>query len=69
LVLTPAQLALENLTTQPQIVDTAAIRVSSGVGLTWASPVGPVRVDLGLPVKRESFDKTQFFRISFGTKF
>jgi outer membrane protein insertion porin family len=69
LVLTPSQLALENLTVQPQIVDNPAIRISSGVGLSWASPVGPVRLDLGLPVKRESFDKTQFFRVSFGTKF
>jgi outer membrane protein insertion porin family len=69
LVLTPAQLALENLTTQPQIVDSAALRASAGIGLTWGSPVGPVRIDLGLPVKRESYDKTQFFRISFGTKF
>jgi outer membrane protein assembly factor BamA len=31
--------------------------------------VGPVRIDLGVPLKRESFDKTQFFRVSFGTKF
>jgi len=69
IVLTPAQLTQANLTTQPQIVDTAAIRVSTGVGLTWGSPVGPVRLDVGVPVKRESFDKTQFFRISFGTKF
>jgi outer membrane protein insertion porin family len=69
LVLTPAQLALESLTVQPQIVDNPAIRVSAGIGISWASPVGPVRIDLGLPVKRESFDKTQFFRVSFGTKF
>ena len=69
LVLTPAQLAAAGTTTQPQIVDTAAIRVSSGIGVSWASPVGPVRLDLGIPIKRESFDKTQFFRVSFGTKF
>jgi outer membrane protein insertion porin family len=69
LVLTPAQLALENTTIQPQIADNPALRVSAGVGLSWASPVGPVRIDLGLPIKRESYDKTQFFRVSFGTKF
>jgi len=28
-----------------------------------------VRVDVGVPFKRESFDKTQIFRVSFGTKF
>jgi outer membrane protein insertion porin family len=66
---TPAELAQEPGGVSPQIVDNPAIRVSSGVGLTWVSPVGPVKIDLGLPVKRESFDKTQFFRVSFGTKF
>jgi outer membrane protein insertion porin family len=69
LVLTPAQLTTLGVATQPQIVDTAAIRASAGVGVSWASPVGPVRIDLGLPIKKESFDKTQFFRVSFGTKF
>jgi outer membrane protein insertion porin family len=69
LVLTPAQLATAGLSSQPQIVDSPALRVSAGVGVSWASPVGPVRIDLGLPVKRESYDKTQFFRVSFGTKF
>ena len=69
LVLTPAQLAVEG-GIQPQIIgDTPSLRASAGVGLSWASPVGPVRFDLGLPIKREAFDKTQFFRISFGTKF
>jgi outer membrane protein insertion porin family len=69
LVLTPAQLTTANLTSQPQIADNPAIRVSSGVGVTWGSPVGPVRLDVGVPIKRQSYDKTQFFRISFGTKF
>jgi outer membrane protein insertion porin family len=65
----PATLATLGLSTQPQIADTAALRMSAGIGVSWASPVGPVRVDLGLPIKRESFDQTQFFRVSFGTKF
>lgn len=71
LVLTPTQLAAAGLApgTQPQIADNPALRVSAGIGVSWASPVGPVRIDLGLPIKRESFDKTQFFRVSFGTKF
>jgi len=69
ITLTPTQLALVGATAQPQIVDNPALRVAAGIGVTWASPVGPVRIDLGLPVKRESFDKTQFFRVSFGTKF
>lgn len=68
LVLTPAQLASTG-GIQPQVFDTAAIRASIGVGVKWASPVGPVRVSLAVPVKRESEDQTQFFRIDFGTRF
>jgi outer membrane protein insertion porin family len=68
LVLSPSQLAI-NGGIQPQIVDNPALRVASGIGVSWASPVGPVRIDLGVPVKRESYDKSQFFRVSFGTKF
>ena len=69
LVLSPAQLAAAGLSGPPQVVDTAAIRASIGVGVTWTSPVGPIRIDLGLPVKKESFDQTQVFRVSFGTRF
>lgn len=66
--LTPAQLASTG-GIQPRVVDTAAIRASSGVGVSWKSPVGPIRLDLAVPLKKEAFDKTQLFRVSFGTKF
>ncbi|HEY1799250.1 MAG TPA: outer membrane protein assembly factor BamA [Stellaceae bacterium] len=54
---------------QPSVFDSAAIRASVGIGFTWASPVGPIRLDLAAPIKKESVDQTQFFRISFGTRF
>ncbi|MBV9858864.1 MAG: outer membrane protein assembly factor BamA [Alphaproteobacteria bacterium] len=68
LILTPAQLASNN-GVQPQVFDSPAIRASAGVGLSWKSPVGPIRLDVALPIKKEAQDKTQFFRVSFGTKF
>ncbi len=49
--------------------DSAALRASIGVGVSWASPFGPVRVDLGFPVLKESYDKTQNLFLSFGTRF
>jgi outer membrane protein insertion porin family len=55
--------------TGPGIQDTPAIRVSSGLGLSWKSPFGPIRVDLAYPIVRQTYDKSQFFRFSFGTKF
>ncbi|HLY44209.1 MAG TPA: outer membrane protein assembly factor BamA [Stellaceae bacterium] len=68
LTLTPSQLAFTG-GVPPQIQDSAAIRASAGVGVSWKSPVGPIRLDLAVPIKKESFDKTQFFHVSFGTRF
>jgi len=51
------------------INDTESLRASLGVGLSWASPFGPVRLDLAYPVLEEDFDKTENFRFSFGTRF
>ena len=68
IMLTPAQLAATGGLV-PRIVDSPAIRASAGVGVSWKSPVGPIRLDLALPVKKESFDKTQFFHVSFGSRF
>jgi outer membrane protein insertion porin family len=68
IVLTPAQLAFTG-GVQPNILDSSALRASAGVGVSWKSPVGPIRLDLAVPLKKESFDRTQVFHISFGTRF
>jgi outer membrane protein insertion porin family len=68
IVLTPTQLA-ETGGQQPMVEQSPAIRVSAGVGVSWKSPVGPIRLDVAYPIRKEGFDKTQFFRISFGTRF
>lgn len=52
-----------------QVNQSSSIRVGSGVGLSWKSPMGPVAVDLGYPVVKEQFDKKEYFRFNFGTKF
>ncbi|MBF0372668.1 MAG: outer membrane protein assembly factor BamA [Alphaproteobacteria bacterium] len=46
-----------------------SIRSSIGAGVKWRSPVGPINVDLGLPILKEDFDKTEIFRLNFGTRF
>jgi outer membrane protein insertion porin family len=68
IALSPAQLAA-NGGVQPVILDSTAIRASAGVGVSWKSPVGPIRLDLAYPLKKESFDRTQIFHVSFGTRF
>ncbi len=51
------------------LVDESSIRASAGVGLSWRSPFGPIRVDLATPYAKEDFDEEEFFRFDFGTRF
>jgi outer membrane protein insertion porin family len=51
------------------ILQSSSIRVSAGAGVSWASPLGPIRLDVGLPFIKQSFDKKELFRVSFGTRF
>lgn len=51
------------------IEDESSLRVSVGVGGSWRSPLGPIRIDLAAPVVKEDFDIEEVFRFSFGTSF
>ncbi len=51
------------------VADTDAVRSSVGIGVIWDSPLGPLRFDLAYPLTKESYDRTQIFRFSGGTKF
>jgi outer membrane protein insertion porin family len=53
----------------PTVADSAAPRLSVGFGLSWLSPLGPVAIDLTQAVVKEPEDETEFFRVSFGTRF
>jgi outer membrane protein insertion porin family len=53
----------------PTVFDSSSIRLSAGVGLSWLSPLGPIAIDLSEALLKESEDETEFFRISFGTRF
>ena len=51
------------------INDSREIRLSVGTGLSWRSPLGPVRLDIAYPLLKADFDKEQIFSFSFGTRF
>ncbi len=53
----------------PRLLERTAPRVAAGVGVSWQSPFGPLRVDLGYPVLKQSGDKTQIFHFRFGARF
>lgn len=51
------------------IVDENALRATAGLGVSWRSPLGPIRVDVAFPYIKKDYDETQPFRFSFGTRF
>ncbi|MCL2469445.1 MAG: outer membrane protein assembly factor BamA [Alphaproteobacteria bacterium] len=46
-----------------------APRASVGIGLSWNSPFGLVRLDYAQPVLKKSYDDIQHIHFSFGTRF
>ncbi len=51
------------------VLTSEMMRVSAGIGIQWASPFGPIRVDYAWPLQYESWDKLQNIRFSFGARF
>lgn len=46
-----------------------SLRASVGVGVTWQSPFGPVRLDYAQPLLKKGYDKIEHIHFSFGTRF
>ncbi len=53
----------------PEVVDDASVRAAAGVGISWNSPFGPVRLDFAQAFLKEDYDEEEIFRFSFGTRF
>jgi outer membrane protein insertion porin family len=51
------------------VQDDASLRMSAGFGMTWRSPMGPLGMDAGFPILKESYDKEELFQINFGARF
>ena len=49
--------------------DSDSVRLSSGIGVSWKSPLGPVKIDFGVPIFKQPFDQRQVVQVNFGTKF
>ena len=47
----------------------AGMRYSAGVGLTWISPVGPLKFSYAMPVNKQPQDKLQKFQFTLGSIF
>ena len=49
--------------------DNGHIRSSTGIGIDWFSPIGPMNFSLAHPITKKNSDKTESFRFNLGTTF
>ncbi len=52
-----------------QDMDFGDIRYSTGIGVAWISPLGPLKFSIAYPLNDESTDDTQRFQFQIGTGF
>ena len=50
-------------------IDAASLRASAGIGLSWISPVGPLKLSWGSPIRSKPTDRIQRFQFQIGTSF
>jgi outer membrane protein insertion porin family len=58
-----------NVWAETERVDADSLRVAAGIGLSWISPVGPLKLSWGVPVKYRPQDRIQRFQFQIGTAF
>ncbi len=46
-----------------------SIRASAGVGMSWISPVGPLKLSYGTPIRKKPEDRIQRLQFQIGTAF
>lgn len=45
------------------------LRASAGIGLSWLSPMGPLRLSYGVPVRKDPGDRIEKFQFQIGNAF
>lgn len=58
-----------NVWREGEPIEASSLRASMGIGLSWLSPVGPLRMSWGTPVKSQPNDRIQKFQFQIGTAF
>lgn len=60
---------LGNVWGAAESVDFSSLRSSTGLGLSWISPIGPLKLSWGVPIKSVAKDRIQRFQFQIGTGF
>jgi outer membrane protein insertion porin family len=58
-----------NVYAESQRIDFGDLRVSVGVGLSWVSPMGPLRLGIANPIRKQPTDRIQRIQFQIGTSF
>ena len=56
-------------TSSTNYYDDNSLRLTTGLGVLWQSPFGPIRLDYSFAILKESYDKTETFSFNVGTLF
>jgi len=58
-----------NVWREGEKMDASSLRASAGLGLSWISPVGPLKLSWGTPLRAQPNDRIQRFQFQIGTAF
>ena len=58
-----------NVWREGERLDPKSLRASAGFGVSWISPVGPLKLSWGVPLRSQPTDRIQRFQFQIGTAF
>jgi outer membrane protein insertion porin family len=58
-----------NVWREDEVITRDSFRVAAGLGLSWISPVGPLQLSYGKPIRLQRNDRIQRFQFQIGTAF
>jgi outer membrane protein insertion porin family len=58
-----------NVWREGETMTASSLRASAGLGLSWISPVGPLKLSWGSPIQAQPSDRIQRFQFQIGTAF
>ena len=58
-----------NVYSDEESINLGQLRYSAGIGLSWQSPIGPLKISFGKALNAKPQDRTQMFQFQIGTGF
>lgn len=58
-----------NVYAEGESMNMSDLRAAAGVGVSWISPIGPLKIAFARPIRKKDDDKTQSIQFQIGTSF